>query len=123
MKLIGIILFSSVWTSLFIKAEIQNPPSKDLRVSMNEYCHGKSNADFCSKTHIDMIYKIWKLREKVLLEAQKEKAKQEEFYRQISNNQRFKFLCDFYSSRIFKRSPFYRKYILQEYGKRLENLQ
>ena len=114
MKLIGIILFSSVWTSLFIKAEIQNPPSKDLRVSMNEYCHGKSNADFCSKTHIDMIYRIWKLREKVLLEAQKEKAKQEEFYRQISNNQRFKFLCDFYSSRIFKRSTFYRKYILQE---------
>jgi len=54
MKFIGIILFSSVWTSLFIKAEIQNPNSKDLRVSMNEYCHGKTNADFCSKTHIDM---------------------------------------------------------------------
>jgi hypothetical protein len=115
MKLIGIVLFSLVWTSFFIKAEIQNLNSKDLRVSMNEFCHGKSNADFCSTTHIDMVYKIWKLREKVLLEVQKEKAKQEEFFKSVSKNQRFKFLCDFYSNRIFKRSAFFRKYKLQKF--------
>jgi hypothetical protein len=72
-----------------------------FKSSLFKYCNGKLMEDFCSRQNIEIMFKILREREKVLLEKLKNYDEQIKIKNVIEKNKKLKFLKDFYSIRLF----------------------
>ena len=87
----------------FVKANeaVINNASNFFKSSLFKYCDGKLMEDFCSRKNIDIMFKVLREREKVLLEKLKNYDEQIKIKKAIEKNKKLNFLKDFYSLRLF----------------------